>query len=60
MASVESVEEELKVPMRVQLIVEPTPFTHVSGYANRFKEYLKYQKKCLKPDEESHHQRERE
>jgi len=30
--------------MRVQLIVEPTPFTHVSGYANRFKEYLKYQK----------------
>ena len=33
-----------EVPMRVQLIVEPTPFTHVSGYANRFKEYLKYQK----------------
>ena len=48
MASVDTVEEEeeLKVPMRVQLIVEPTPFTHVSGYANRFKEYLKYQKKA--------------
>jgi len=39
-------EDELKIPMRVQLIVEPTPFTHVSGYANRFKEYLKYQKKA--------------
>lgn len=38
--------EELAVPMRVQLIVEPTPFTHVSGYANRFKEYLRYQKKA--------------
>lgn len=37
---------ELKVPTRVQLIVEPTPFTHVSGYANRYKEYLKYQKKA--------------
>ena len=39
-------EDELKIPKRVQLIVEPTPFTHVSGYANRFKEYLKYQKKA--------------
>jgi len=38
--------EQLEVPKRVQLIVEPTPFTHVSGYANRFKEYLKYQKKA--------------
>jgi len=38
--------DEPQVPMRVQLIVEPTPFTHVSGYANRFKEYLKYQKQA--------------
>ena len=38
--------EDVTVPMRVSLIVEPTPFTHVSGYANRFKEYLKYQKKA--------------
>ena len=46
MAAADAVKEELKVPMRIQLIVEPTPFTHVSGYANRFKEYLKYQKKA--------------
>ena len=42
----EAADDDLKVPTRVQLIVEPTPFTHVSGYANRFKEYLKYQKKA--------------
>ena len=29
-------------PLRVALVVEPTPFTHVSGYANRFKETLRY------------------
>ena len=29
---------------KVALLVEPTPFTHVSGYANRFKEQLKYLK----------------
>lgn len=46
MAAADAVKEKLKVPMRIQLIVEPTPFTHVSGYANRFKEYLKYQKKA--------------
>lgn len=28
------------------LMVEPTPFTHVSGYANRFKEMLKFLKKA--------------
>ena len=27
---------------RVALLVEPTPFTHVSGYSNRFKETLRY------------------
>ena len=27
---------------RVALLVEPTPFTHVSGYSNRFKEMLRY------------------
>lgn len=27
---------------RVALLVEPTPFTHVSGYSNRFKEMLRF------------------
>lgn len=31
---------------KVCLMVEPTPFTHVSGYANRFKEMLKFLKKA--------------
>ncbi|KAJ1439355.1 hypothetical protein B484DRAFT_323599 [Ochromonadaceae sp. CCMP2298] len=30
--------------MKVLLLVEPTPFNYVSGYANRFKEMLKYLK----------------
>ena len=30
----------------VCLLVEPTPFTHVSGYANRFQEMLKYMQKA--------------
>jgi len=29
-------------PMKVGLFVEPSPFTHVCGYSNRFKEMLKY------------------
>jgi len=29
---------------KVALLVEPTPFTHVSGYSNRFKEMLRYLK----------------
>lgn len=29
-------------PRKVSLLVEPTPFTHVSGYSNRFKEMLRY------------------
>lgn len=33
-------------PRKVCLMVEPTPFTHVSGYANRFKEMLKFMKKA--------------
>jgi sulfoquinovosyltransferase len=33
-------------PRRVCLMVEPTPFTHVSGYANRFKEMLKFLRKA--------------
>jgi len=33
-------------PRKVFLIVEPTPFTHVSGYSNRFKEMLKYTSKA--------------
>lgn len=31
-------------PLKVLLIVEPTPFNYVSGYANRFKEMLRYLK----------------
>ncbi|KAL7556366.1 hypothetical protein ACA910_006292 [Epithemia clementina (nom. ined.)] len=33
-------------PRKICLMVEPTPFTHVSGYANRFKEMLKFFKKA--------------
>jgi len=29
-------------PRKICLMVEPTPFTHVSGYANRFNEMLKF------------------
>eukprot|EP00903_Cladosiphon_okamuranus_P006500 g6355.t1 len=29
-------------PMKVALLVEPTPFTHISGYSNRFREMLKF------------------
>ena len=31
---------------QVALVIEPTPFTHISGYANRFKEMLKFMKKA--------------
>jgi sulfoquinovosyltransferase len=31
---------------RVCLVVEPTPFTHVSGYSNRFNELLRYLKEA--------------
>ncbi|EJK62906.1 hypothetical protein THAOC_16464 [Thalassiosira oceanica] len=33
-------------PRKIALLVEPTPFTHVSGYANRFKEMLRYLSKA--------------
>jgi hypothetical protein len=33
-------------PRNICLMVEPTPFTHVSGYANRFKEMLKFMRKA--------------
>jgi hypothetical protein len=33
-------------PRKVFLMVEPTPFTHVSGYANRFQEMLKFLSKA--------------
>lgn len=29
-------------PMRIALLVEPTPFNYISGYANRFKEMLRF------------------
>jgi sulfoquinovosyltransferase len=33
-------------PRKVCLMIEPTPFTHVSGYSNRFKEMLKFMSKA--------------
>ena len=33
-------------PKRIGLLIEPTPFTHVSGYSNRFNEMLKYLNKA--------------
>jgi len=33
-------------PWRIGLIVEPTPFTHVSGYSNRYQEMLRYMQKA--------------
>jgi sulfoquinovosyltransferase len=33
-------------PRKIALLIEPTPFTHVSGYANRFKEMLRYLSKA--------------
>lgn len=33
-------------PRKICLMVEPTPFTHVSGYANRFNEMLKFLSKA--------------
>lgn len=33
-------------PKKILLMVEPTPFTHVSGYSNRFKEMLKFLSKA--------------
>ena len=44
-------------PLKILLLVEPTPFTYISGYANRFKEMLSYLKQAgdivhiLTPDE---------
>jgi sulfoquinovosyltransferase len=33
-------------PLKLGLLVEPTPFGYVSGYKNRFEEMLKYMKKA--------------
>ncbi len=33
-------------PRKIALFIEPTPFTHVSGYANRFKELLRFLSKA--------------
>ena len=44
---------------KVALLVEPTPFTHVSGYSNRFKEMLRFLKQggddaeVITPDDSS-------
>lgn len=36
----------LTPPRKICLMVEPTPFTHVSGYSNRFSEMLRYLSKA--------------
>jgi len=33
-------------PRKICLMVEPTPFTHISGYSNRFKEMLRFLSKA--------------
>ena len=33
-------------PRKIALMIEPTPFTHVSGYSNRFKELLRFLSKA--------------
>jgi len=33
-------------PRKIALLIEPTPFTHVSGYSNRFNEMLRYLSKA--------------
>jgi sulfoquinovosyltransferase len=49
---------EKEPPLKVLLLVEPTPFNYVSGYANRFKEMLKFlhkagdKVKVLTPDKD--------
>lgn len=35
-----------KSPMKVLLVVEPSPFSYVSGYTNRFQEMLKQMKEA--------------
>lgn len=39
-------ELSLAPPRKICLFVEPTPFTHVSGYSNRFSEMLRYLSKA--------------
>jgi len=36
----------LSPPRKICLMVEPTPFTHVSGYSNRFSEMLRFLSKA--------------
>lgn len=38
--------KDTKEPLRILLIVEPTPFGYISGYSNRFKEMLQNIKNC--------------
>ena len=48
-------------PLKILLLVEPTPFNYVSGYQNRFKEMLNFLKKAgdevriLTPDKDPDH-----
>ncbi|KAL3357865.1 hypothetical protein AABB24_015139 [Solanum stoloniferum] len=35
-------ESEMKEPRRIALFVEPSPFSYVSGYKNRFQNFIKY------------------
>ncbi|XP_060202260.1 sulfoquinovosyl transferase SQD2 [Lycium barbarum] len=35
-------ESEMKEPRRIALFIEPSPFAYVSGYKNRFQNFIKY------------------
>lgn len=41
-SSIDMIPLNTEPPRRVLLLVEPTPFNYISGYANRFKEMLKF------------------
>ncbi|EME30201.1 Sulfoquinovosyl transferase SQD2 [Galdieria sulphuraria] len=45
-SSVNSVQRRILPPHRIVMIIEPSPFTHVSGYSNRFIETLRYLKEA--------------
>jgi len=60
----ESIPLTKEPPLKILLLVEPTPFNYVSGYSNRFKEALKFLKKAgdevhiLTPDDSENPQKE--
>jgi sulfoquinovosyltransferase len=51
--------KDSKIPLKILLVVEPTPFGYTSGYSNRFKEMLSNIRDCgdevyiITPDDSS-------